>query len=32
MEMISDKKKLTARPRKLYVGPAQRDYIPIEQR
>ena len=32
MEMISEERQLIGRPRQLYVGPKQRDYIPIEQR
>ena len=31
-EMISDPHGRISRPRQLYTGPAQRDYVPIEQR
>ncbi len=31
-EMISDPKGKIARPRQLYMGPAQRDYVPVEKR
>jgi citrate synthase len=32
MEMIGEKKQLIGRPRQLYVGPGQRDYIPLQKR
>lgn len=32
LEMMEDPNKLISRPRQLYVGPAQRDYIPIKTR
>ena len=32
MEMIGEKRQLIGRPRQLYIGPAQRDYISIENR
>jgi citrate synthase len=32
MEMISEDNQRIGRPRQLYVGPKQRDYVPIEQR
>ena len=32
MEMIGEERQLIGRPRQLYVGPSQRDYIPMEQR
>ncbi len=32
MEMIGEKNQRIGRPRQLYVGPRQRDYVPIEQR
>jgi citrate synthase len=32
MEMIGEEKQRIGRPRQLYVGPAQRDYIPMEKR
>lgn len=32
MEMIADPETRIGRPRQLYVGPAQRDYVPIEAR
>ena len=32
MEMIGEKKQLIGRPRQLYIGPGQRDYIPLEKR
>ena len=32
MEMIAEKDQRIGRPRQLYVGPAQRDYVPIDQR
>jgi citrate synthase len=32
LEMMEDPNKLISRPRQLYVGPAQRDYIPINTR
>jgi citrate synthase len=32
MEMISEDNQRIGRPRQLYVGPTQRDYVPIEQR
>ncbi len=32
MEMISDEEQRIGRPRQLYVGPTQRDYVPIDQR
>ena len=31
-EMISDPAQVIGRPRQLYTGPAQRDYIPVEKR
>jgi citrate synthase len=31
-EMISDPGGRISRPRQLYTGPAQRDYVPVEQR
>ena len=31
-EMISDKQTKIARPRQLYIGPAARDYTPVEKR
>ncbi len=31
-EMISDPAQVIGRPRQLYTGPTQRDYVPIEQR
>ena len=31
-EMISDPKGRIARPRQLYTGPAQRDYVPVDKR
>ena len=31
-EMISDPEQKIGRPRQLYTGPAQRDYVPIEKR
>jgi len=31
-EMLLDKEQKIARPRQIYTGPAQRDYLPIEQR
>jgi citrate synthase len=31
-EMISDPAQKIGRPRQLYTGPTQRDYVPIEQR
>jgi citrate synthase len=32
MEMIGEKKQLIGRPRQLYVGPTQRNYVPLERR
>ncbi len=32
MEMIAEKDQRIGRPRQLYVGPAQRDYVPIRRR
>lgn len=32
MEMIGKKRQLIGRPRQLYVGPGQREYVPIEKR
>jgi len=32
MEMIGDEKLLIGRPRQLYTGPQQRDYVPMDQR
>jgi citrate synthase len=32
MEMIGEKQQLIGRPRQLYVGPTQRDYVPLERR
>jgi citrate synthase len=32
MEMIGEEQQRIGRPRQLYVGPKQRDYVPIEQR
>ena len=31
-EMLTDPEQKIARPRQLYIGEAQRDYVPIEQR
>jgi citrate synthase len=31
-EMISDPEQKIGRPRQLYVGPTQRDYVPVGQR
>src|SRR6187551_118728 len=31
-EMISDPEQKIGRPRQLYTGPAQRPYVPVEQR
>jgi citrate synthase len=31
-EMISDPNQKIARPRQLYIGAAERDYIPVEKR
>ena len=31
-EMISDPEQKIGRPRQLYTGPAQRDYVPVDQR
>jgi citrate synthase len=31
-EMISDPEQKIGRPRQLYTGPTQRDYVPVEQR
>jgi citrate synthase len=31
-EMLLDKEQKIARPRQVYVGPPQRDYVPIEKR
>jgi citrate synthase len=31
-EMISDPEQRIGRPRQLYTGPAQRDYVPVQQR
>jgi citrate synthase len=31
-EMISDPEQKIGRPRQLYTGPAQRDYVPVAQR
>ncbi|HYD37081.1 MAG TPA: citrate/2-methylcitrate synthase, partial [Allosphingosinicella sp.] len=31
-EMISDPDQKIGRPRQLYTGPAQRDYVPVDQR
>jgi citrate synthase len=31
-EMISDPEQKIGRPRQLYVGEPQRDYLPVEQR
>ena len=31
-EMISDPGQKIGRPRQLYTGPAQRDYVPVEKR
>jgi citrate synthase len=31
-EMISDPEQKIGRPRQLYVGPTQRDYVPVDQR
>ena len=31
-EMISDPAQVIGRPRQLYTGPTQRDYVPVEQR
>jgi citrate synthase len=32
MEMIGEDNQRIGRPRQVYVGPQQRDYVPIEQR
>jgi citrate synthase len=32
MEMIGEEKQRIGRPRQLYIGPKQRDYVPIAQR
>jgi citrate synthase len=32
MEMIGEEQQRIGRPRQLYIGPTQREYIPIEQR
>ena len=32
VEMIEDREQRIARPRQLYLGPEQREYVPIEQR
>ena len=32
MEMMSDPQQTLARPRQLYTGSTQRDFVPIEQR
>ena len=32
MEMIGEKRQLIGRPRQVYTGPAQRDYVPVEER
>jgi citrate synthase len=31
-EMLLDKEQKIARPRQIYIGTDQRDYVPIEQR
>ena len=31
-EMLLDKEQRIARPRQVYVGPGERDYVPIKQR
>ena len=31
-EMIEDPSQKIGRPRQLYIGPAQRDYVPVDQR
>ena len=31
-EMIEDPSQRISRPRQLYTGPTQRDYVPVEQR
>ena len=31
-EMISDPGQKIGRPRQLYTGPAQRDYVPVDKR
>jgi citrate synthase len=31
-EMIADPEQKIGRPRQLYTGPAQRDYVPVGQR
>ena len=31
-EMISDPAQKIGRPRQLYTGPAERDYVPVSQR
>jgi citrate synthase len=32
MEMISEHDQRIGRPRQLYTGPVERDYVPIDQR
>ncbi len=32
MEMISDEEQRIGRPRQLYIGPPQRDYVPMARR
>ncbi len=31
-EMVADEEMRIGRPRQLYVGPEQRDYVPIDER
>jgi citrate synthase len=31
-EMVEDPVKKIGRPRQMYVGPRERDYVPVEQR
>jgi citrate synthase len=32
MEMIGERRQLIGRPRQLYVGPGQREYVPLDRR
>jgi citrate synthase len=32
LEMIQDSEQKIARPRQIYTGPRERDYVPIDQR